>query len=166
MKLDWVWLSEKDCSRSARVEPLRMQMSPSSAWYGTCAPTKGVPARKRWRQPAKALSVARFDHGAVRLGEVVREMGGTVGEYVISGLQVEDGKRVHHAEKEASEEEKQEKKKDSERTEERLVEHECLTNATGEFSVNKQPENMHCPFSLKKGMSDTAQKHFQVEKSV
>ena len=56
-------------------------------------------ASKETVETAVALSVVRFNDGAVRLGEVVREMGCTVGEFMVAGLQEEDRKRVYHAEK-------------------------------------------------------------------
>ena len=87
-------------------------------------------------ETAVAFSVVRFNDGAVRLGEVVREMGCTVGEFMVAGLQEEDRKRVYHAEKKASAEEKTEKKRRRrirKGLEERLVEQEGVTYATGEF---------------------------------
>ena len=91
-------------SRNASIKPFRMQMSPSMAcqsvvWY--LCPKEGF-ASKETVETSVALSVVRFNDCAVRQGEVVREMGCTVGEHVAAGLQQEDRKRVYHVEKKIS----------------------------------------------------------------
>ena len=82
-----------------------------------------------------ALSVVKFNDGAVRLSEVVREMNCTVGDYMLAGLEEEDKIRVYYAEKKASQVKKSERKWRRIRKgfEERLLDQEDVTYGVGEF---------------------------------
>ena len=82
-----------------------------------------------------ALSVIKFNDGSSRLGEVVREMGCTVGDYMLAGLEAEDRVRVYYAQKKSSVVERSERKRRRIRKglEKRLVEQESTTYGAGEF---------------------------------
>ena len=118
MKPVWIRLSAKEllekCTRQATQNA--NESFNGMVWH--LCPKEGF-ASKETVETAVALSVVRFNDGAVRLGEVVREMGCTVGEFMVAGLQEEERKRVYHAEKESfsrGEEGEEETEKDSERT--------------------------------------------------
>ena len=88
----WIRLSAKEllekCTRQATQNA--NESFNGMVWH--LCPKEGF-ASKETGETAVVLSVVRFNDGAVRLGEVVREMGCTVGEFMVAGLQEEDRKR-------------------------------------------------------------------------
>ena len=135
LKPVWIWLSAKELLEKGMCQATQNANESFNGMVWHLCRKEGF-ASKETVETAVALSVVRLNDGAVRLGEVVRMMGCTVGEFMVAGLQEEDRKRVYHAEKKASAEEKRGRKRRRrirKGLEERLVEQEGVTYATVEF---------------------------------